>query len=100
MLVNNSGATWGAPWDDFPESGWDKLMALNVKAIFYVTVGCHDLLKKGATAARPSSVINIASMAGVQTMDVTTGDSGGLSKPGDGTFSCESKPMARYPMLC
>jgi NAD(P)-dependent dehydrogenase (short-subunit alcohol dehydrogenase family) len=35
VLVNNSGATWGAPYDDFPESGWDKLMALNVKSIFY-----------------------------------------------------------------
>jgi NAD(P)-dependent dehydrogenase (short-subunit alcohol dehydrogenase family) len=35
VLLNNSGATWGAPYDDFPESGWDKLMALNVKSIFY-----------------------------------------------------------------
>jgi len=36
ILVNNSGATWGAPYDDFPEKeGWDRVMALNVKAIFY-----------------------------------------------------------------
>jgi NAD(P)-dependent dehydrogenase (short-subunit alcohol dehydrogenase family) len=35
VLLNNSGATWGAPYDDFPESGWDKLMALNVKSIYY-----------------------------------------------------------------
>ena len=35
VLVNNTGATWGAPYDDFPENGWDKIMALNVKAIFY-----------------------------------------------------------------
>jgi NAD(P)-dependent dehydrogenase (short-subunit alcohol dehydrogenase family) len=35
VLLNNSGATWGAPYDDFPENGWDKLMALNVKSIFY-----------------------------------------------------------------
>ena len=89
VLINNSGATWGAPWDDFPESGWDKVMALNAKAIFYVTVGCHDLLKKGATALEPSRVINIASMAGIQTMDVTTGERGGVAKPGDGTFSCK-----------
>ncbi|KIW07159.1 uncharacterized protein PV09_02028 [Verruconis gallopava] len=87
VLVNNSGATWGGPYHDFPESGWDKLMALNVKAIFYVTVGCHELLLKGATARNPSRVINIASMAGIQTMDVTTGKGGGLSAPGDGTFS-------------
>lgn len=89
VLINNSGATWGAPWDDFPESGWDKLMALNVKSIYYVTVGCHDLLKKGATALNPSRVINIASMAGIQTTDVTTGEDGGLAEPGHGTFSCE-----------
>jgi NAD(P)-dependent dehydrogenase (short-subunit alcohol dehydrogenase family) len=37
VLINNSGASWGAPYDDFPESGWDKLMALNVKAIYYGT---------------------------------------------------------------
>jgi len=87
VLINNSGATWGAPYDDFPESGWDKLMALNVKSIYYVTVGCHDLLKKGATSYNPSRVINIASMAGIQTIDVTTGEGGGLSEPGHGTFS-------------
>jgi NAD(P)-dependent dehydrogenase (short-subunit alcohol dehydrogenase family) len=34
VLLNNSGATWGAPYDDFPESGWDKIYALNVKAMF------------------------------------------------------------------
>lgn len=87
VLVNNSGATWGAPYDDFPESGWDKLMALNVKAIFYTTVGLHGLLTKDATAKMPSRVINIASMAGITTVDVTTGDEGGLAAPGSGTFS-------------
>lgn len=121
VVVNNSGATWyvppsayalvrrlteggrGGPYDDFPETGWDKLMALNVKSIFYgmisvflvgawlmnctVTVGLHGLLTKGATADTPSRVINIASMAAIQTTDVTTGDEGGLSAPGHGTFS-------------
>ena len=98
----------GAPYDDFPESGWDKLMALNVKGIFYsrlrfsltihllmlrqVTVGLHDLLRKGASPETPSRVINIASMAGIQTTDVTAGDEGGLAAPGHGTFSCTYKP--------
>lgn len=59
VLVNNSGATWGAPYDDFPEQqGWDKIMALNVKAIFYTTVGLDSLLRKGATPDHPSRVIN------------------------------------------
>jgi len=87
VLLNNSGASWGAPYTDFPESGWDKLMALNVKAMFYTTVGLEPLLVKGATADNPSRVINVASMAGIQTTDVTTGAEGGLSAPGSGTFS-------------
>jgi hypothetical protein len=90
VLVNNTGVTWGAPYDDFPESGWDKLMALNVKSIFYMTQGLHDLLLKNTSADMPSRVINIASMAGIQTSDVTTTGEGGLSAPGHGTFSCAS----------
>jgi NAD(P)-dependent dehydrogenase (short-subunit alcohol dehydrogenase family) len=88
VLINNTGATWGADYYDFPESGWDKLMALNVKSIFYMTVGMEGLLLKGATPDTPSRVINIASVAGIQTVDVTTGEGGGLSPPGTGTFSC------------
>ena len=30
ILVNNAGAAWGTPFEDFPESGWDKVMDLNV----------------------------------------------------------------------
>ncbi|KAK3625417.1 hypothetical protein LTR56_020420 [Elasticomyces elasticus] len=87
VLLNNSGATWGAPYDDFPESGWDKIYSLNVKSMFYTTVGLHNLLTKGATADQPSRVINIASMAGIMTSDVTSGPEGGLAAPGTGTFS-------------
>lgn len=39
ILINNSGLTWGAAMDDFPEEkGWDKVFALNVKSQFYLTV--------------------------------------------------------------
>lgn len=62
-------------------------MALNVKAIFYTTVGLEPLLLKGATSENPNRVINIASMAGIMTTDVTTTESGGLSAVGSGTFS-------------
>lgn len=55
--------------------------------MFYTTVGLHSLLTKGATADNPSRVINIASMAGIMTTDVTTGSEGGLAAPGSGTFS-------------
>jgi NAD(P)-dependent dehydrogenase (short-subunit alcohol dehydrogenase family) len=94
VLVNNTGATWGDDYYDFPETAWDKLMALNVKSIFYVTVGMEELLLKGASPETPSRVINVASMAGIQTTDVTTGEKGGLSKPGHGTFSCKLAPRS------
>ena len=68
MSVSNAHKNCrGAPYDDFPESGWDKLMALNVKSIYYMTVGLEPLLLKGVSPDAPSSVINIASMAGVST---------------------------------
>lgn len=62
-------------------------MSLNVKSIFYTTVELEPLLLKGATPDTPSRVVNIASMAGITTVDVTTGEGGGLSPPGTGTFS-------------
>ena len=37
ILINNAGATWGASLEDFPETGWDKVMNLNVKSLFYLT---------------------------------------------------------------
>ena len=64
ILVNNAGAAWGAPFDDFPESGWDKVMDLNLKAPFFLTQKLHPLLKAGASAERPAKVIHIASIDG------------------------------------
>ena len=37
ILVNNAGAAWGAPYAEFPESGWDKVVDLNMKAPFFLT---------------------------------------------------------------
>lgn len=62
-------------------------MALNVKSIFYTTVGLHKLLTNGATAEKPSRVLNISSVAGIGTGDVTSGPDGGLAAPGTGTYS-------------
>ncbi|KAF2126003.1 NAD(P)-binding protein [Dothidotthia symphoricarpi CBS 119687] len=87
VLVNSTGASWGDEYYDYPEEAWDKLYSLNVKSVFYMTVGLEGLLGKGATMMDPGRVVNIASMAGIQTGDVTTGEGGGLSRPGTGTFS-------------
>ena len=39
ILVNNAGAAWGAAFETFPEAGWDKIMNLNVKSIFFSDSG-------------------------------------------------------------
>jgi NAD(P)-dependent dehydrogenase (short-subunit alcohol dehydrogenase family) len=65
VLVNNAGATWGAPLDDFPEAGWDKVMSLNVKALYYLTSACLPLLRAAATPEDPARVINIGSIDGM-----------------------------------
>ena len=64
ILVNNAGAAWLEKFDKFPEKGWDKVVDLNLKAPFFVTQALHGALKAAATKAKPSKVINIASIDG------------------------------------
>ena len=63
ILVNNAGAAWGAPFGEFPEAGWDKVVDLNLKSPFFLTQALHALLMAGA-ASQPAKVINIASIDG------------------------------------
>lgn len=65
ILVNNAGAAWAAEFDTFPESGWDKVMNINLKSPFFLTQALAPLLRKGASAAQPAKVINIASIDGI-----------------------------------
>ncbi|HEY2256874.1 MAG TPA: SDR family oxidoreductase [Variovorax sp.] len=64
ILVNNAGAAWGAPYDEFPESGWDKVVDLNLKTPFFLTQALTPMLKKAATD-HLAKVINIASIDGI-----------------------------------
>ena len=66
ILVNNAGAAWGAPIDEFPESGWDKVMNLNVKGVFFLTQALLPLLRKSGSADDPARVINIGSIDGLR----------------------------------
>ena len=66
ILVNNAGAAWGAPFDDFPESGWDKVMDLNVKSPFFLTQALAGPLRAAASAEQPAKVINVASIDGIR----------------------------------
>ena len=40
ILVNNAGVSWGAPLEEFPELGWDKVMDTNVKGVFSLPKNC------------------------------------------------------------
>jgi len=64
ILVNNAGAAWGAPYDEFPESGWDKVVDLNMKAPFFLTQALTPMLRKAATD-HLAKVIHIASIDGL-----------------------------------
>jgi NAD(P)-dependent dehydrogenase (short-subunit alcohol dehydrogenase family) len=66
ILVNNAGAAWGASFDEFPESGWDKVMNLNLKSPFFLTQALHGVLKAAASHEQPAKVINICSIDGIR----------------------------------
>lgn len=65
ILVNNAGAAWGADFDEFPESGWDKVMDLNLKTPFFLTQALHGALRAAASKEKLAKVINIASIDGI-----------------------------------
>lgn len=65
VLVNNAGANWGESIETFPASGWDKVLDLNVKSVFYLTRSLLPQLAAAATADDPARVINIGSIDGL-----------------------------------
>jgi NAD(P)-dependent dehydrogenase (short-subunit alcohol dehydrogenase family) len=65
ILINNAGATWGAPIDDFPEAGWDKVMDLNVKSPFFLLKQLLPLMRAAGDKDDPARVVNIASINGM-----------------------------------
>ena len=50
ILINNAGAAWGAPLDEYPEKGWDKVMDTNLKGVFFLTQKLLPLLREGANS--------------------------------------------------
>lgn len=65
ILVNNAGNTWGASFEAFPEAGWDKVMDLNLKSVFFLTQKVLPLLEQAGTPESPARVINIGSTDGL-----------------------------------
>ena len=65
VLVNNAGANWGAPIEEYPDSAWDKVLALNVKNVFRLTAELLGPLRAASRAGDPARVINIGSIDGI-----------------------------------
>ncbi len=72
ILVNNAGASWGAPLDAFPEHGWNKVMAINVGGVFFLTQKLLGLLRASADEGDPARVINVASVDGLRVPGLET----------------------------
>ncbi len=67
ILVNNAGVTWGAPLDEFPPVGWEKVLHTNVQGVFDLTAALLPQLRGAASAEEPARVINIGSIDGLRT---------------------------------
>lgn len=65
ILVNNAGASWGAPLEEYPLEAFDKVLNINVKALFELTVRSLPLLRAAASPQDPARVINIGSIDGL-----------------------------------
>jgi NAD(P)-dependent dehydrogenase (short-subunit alcohol dehydrogenase family) len=64
ILVNNAGASWGEPFDDYAVEGFDKVMDLNVRGVFLLTQALAPQLRAAASASDPARVINVGSIDG------------------------------------
>jgi len=62
ILINNAGASWGAPAEDHPAAAWDKVMNLNVRGYFLLS---QAIAKHSMIPRKSGRIINIASVAGL-----------------------------------
>ena len=63
--MNNAGANWAAPLTEYPDAAWDKVLALNLKAIFHLTRMLLGQLEGAARPGDPARVINVGSIDGL-----------------------------------
>ena len=62
ILVNNAGTTWGAPAEDHPAEAWDKVMRLNIDAMFFLS---QLVARRCMIPRRSGKIVNVASVAGL-----------------------------------
>jgi len=66
VLVNNAGTSWGAPYEQYPDAAFEKVLGLNLTAPFALTRDLTPILERGATADDPARVVNVGSVAGLR----------------------------------
>jgi gluconate 5-dehydrogenase len=62
VLVNNAGTTWGAPAEDYPAEAWDKVMRLNIDAMFFLS---QEVGRRFMIPRRSGKIVNVASVSGL-----------------------------------
>jgi NAD(P)-dependent dehydrogenase (short-subunit alcohol dehydrogenase family) len=62
LLVNNAGTIWNAPLEDQDDAVWDKVLALNLKAIAHLTRFFLPQLEKAARVDDPARIVNVGSV--------------------------------------
>lgn len=72
VLFNNAGASWGAGFDEFPEIGWDKIMDINLKSVFFLSQKLIHLLEAAATPEDNARIVNIGSIDGQHVSPIET----------------------------
>ena len=63
ILINNAGASWGAPAEDHPLEAWQKIVNLNLTGTFLVT---QAVGKRSMIPNRYGRIVNLASIAGLR----------------------------------
>jgi NAD(P)-dependent dehydrogenase (short-subunit alcohol dehydrogenase family) len=66
ILVNNAGAIWEEPLDDYSDGAFDKLWDINVRAVFRLTKLLLPQLRAAATPTDPARVVNVGSIDAVR----------------------------------
>jgi NAD(P)-dependent dehydrogenase (short-subunit alcohol dehydrogenase family) len=72
VLINNAGALWAAKLGEYPESGWDKVYDLNVKAVFFLIQEFLPMLDRAANTENPARIINVGSVNALRIPDHET----------------------------
>lgn len=70
ILVNNAGANWGSKLGEYPVDGWDKVMNVNLRGVYYLTEGLVDLLRAAGTEEEPARIINVGSIDGMRACEL------------------------------